>query len=75
LHNVTVPPDHHRGANMELDLSPGEATFLVTHLRRHLEDVEDELAHTEKHELQHELARDVELLTQLVDRFDRAAGA
>ena len=58
---------------MELTISPAEAAFLSSHLRRHLQDVENELAHTEKHELQHALARDLELLQKLVDRFDRAA--
>jgi hypothetical protein len=60
---------------MELDVTPAEAAFLVAHMRRHIEGVEDELAHTEKHELQHALAREVELLHDLVDRFDRAAHA
>jgi hypothetical protein len=58
---------------MELDLSPTEVTFLIAQLRRHIQGVEDELAHTEKHELQHALARDVDLLNKLVERFDRAA--
>jgi hypothetical protein len=58
---------------MEIDLSPAEAAFLVANLRRHAQNVENELARTSKHELQHALARDLELLQKLVQRFERAS--
>ena len=47
---------------MNLELSSDEAQFLRDHLRSHIEDVETELIHTDKRELQRALARDVDHL-------------
>jgi hypothetical protein len=55
---------------MNLQISPQEAQLLRTHMARHLESVEDELVHTDKAELQHSLARDLENLRALLERLD-----
>jgi hypothetical protein len=58
---------------MKLDLSPIEAEFLAAQLRRHLEIVESELAHTEKHQLQHALASDVDALRSILRRLTQTS--
>ncbi len=58
---------------MHLDLSPVEADFLAVHLRRYAEHVEIDLAHTDKHELQHSLAGDLERLRAILGRLEREA--
>lgn len=55
---------------MNLEISPQEAQLLRTHLRRHVESVEQELVHTDKAELQHALARELENLRALLQRID-----
>jgi chromosomal replication initiation ATPase DnaA len=54
---------------MKLDLSPIEADFLAAQLRRHIEQVESELARTDKHQLQHALACDVDALRAILHRL------
>jgi hypothetical protein len=58
---------------MQLELTKDEASFLKAQLSRHLEHVEGELAHTDKHELQHALARDARELRTILDRVARLA--
>ena len=58
---------------MKLDLSPIEAEFLAAQLRRHVEILESELARTEKHQLQHALARDVDALRAILNRLTQAS--
>jgi hypothetical protein len=58
---------------MKLELTKEEASFLTAQLSRHLEHVQGELAHTEKRELQHELAQDLSKLQALVERLKRGA--
>ena len=55
---------------MNLEISPQEALLLHKHLARHLEDVEHELVRTDKAELQHSLARELEHLRALLKRID-----
>jgi hypothetical protein len=55
---------------MNLEISPQEAQLLRTHLARHLEDVERELVRTDKAELQHSIARELEKLRVLLQRLD-----
>ncbi len=55
---------------MNLELSPQEAKLLRTHLARHLEVVENELVRTDKRELQHALAAELERLRALLQRID-----
>jgi hypothetical protein len=47
---------------MYLELTPEEAAFLREHLAKHVAQVENELVHTDKRELQRALARDVDRL-------------
>ncbi len=54
---------------MRFLLSTGEAQLLDDHLVRHIESVENELIHTDKRELQAELAREVDLLRQIRERL------
>jgi hypothetical protein len=54
---------------MNLEISPKEAQLLRTHLARHLQDVERELVRTDKAELQHSIARELENLRALLDRI------
>ena len=58
---------------MQLELTKDEASFLKAQLSRHLEHVQGELAHTEQHDLQHALARDLRELRALLDRVTRVA--
>jgi hypothetical protein len=54
---------------MNLELSPEEARFLNNQLVRHLEAMENELVHTDKHQLQREIARDVEKMKVIHERL------
>ena len=56
---------------MTFELSKQEATFLHAQLARHVVRVEDELVHTDKHELQRLLVRDLEQLVDLANRLAR----
>ena len=58
---------------MNLEISPQEAQLLRTHLRRHVENVEHELVRTDKSELQHSLARELENLRARLQRIDMQA--
>jgi len=55
---------------MNLEMSPQEAQLLRTHMARHLENMEHELVRTDKAELQHALARELENLRALLQRLD-----
>jgi hypothetical protein len=55
---------------MNLEISTQEAQLLRTHLARHVENVEHELVRTDKAELQHSLARELENLRALLKRLD-----
>ncbi len=54
---------------MRLELSMEEARFLKGQLTRHIAELDNELAHTDKHQLQRALAADVEYLTQIERRL------
>jgi hypothetical protein len=56
---------------VKLELSPVEAEFLAAQLRRHIEEVEREAARTDKRQLQHALAGDVDALKVILDRLSR----
>ena len=58
---------------MKLELSPPEAEFLAAQLRRHVAELEAELARTDKHQLQHALACDVDALKAILNRLVEAA--
>jgi hypothetical protein len=54
---------------MILELSDHEAKLLKKHLGHEIRHVENELVHTDKHALQHELAREVDALKALERRI------
>ena len=58
---------------MQLDLTPVEADFLAVHLRRYAEHVQIDLAHTDRRDLQHALAGDLERLRAILGRLEREA--
>jgi polyhydroxyalkanoate synthesis regulator phasin len=55
---------------MRFEMTKEEARFLDAHLVRHIKSVEDELVHTDRHEMQHELAREVSALRALHERLE-----
>ena len=54
---------------MQIDLSTEDARFLHQQLARHLEEMESELVHTDKRDLQREIAADTRRLRELLARF------
>jgi hypothetical protein len=60
---------------MKFELSSDEVDFLAAQLGRHLEQMQDELARTEKHQLQHALARDVDRMQCILNRLTATARA
>jgi len=50
---------------INLALSPEDARFLREHLQRHIAQVDDELVHTDRRAMQHEIAMDLERLKQI----------
>ena len=61
--------------NTTLELTESETRLLATHLERHLEHLDAELVRTDKHELQHALAREIEVLRSIVGRLAAGRGA
>ncbi len=55
---------------MKLELSMSEAQMLARQLKNHLRNLDDDLIHTDKHQLQHELAREVDVLKKISRRLD-----
>ena len=55
-----------------LDLSADDLRFLAEHLGRYIASLDDELVHSDKREIQHALAADVEQLRRLRDRLTAA---
>ncbi len=56
----------------QVELSPDELEQLVTHLRRHLDEVDHELVRTDNPTLQHAIAREVKLLEAVLTRLTLA---
>ena len=56
---------------MQVNLTPIEARLLLRHLEQHLKHLDTELVHTDKHELQHSLAREIDALRVLCERSGR----
>ena len=54
-----------------LELSLDDARLLRDHLLRHIAEVDDELVHTERRQLRHEIALDVDRLRQIESRLAR----
>ncbi|HTJ83246.1 MAG TPA: hypothetical protein VL400_16115 [Polyangiaceae bacterium] len=55
---------------MNLELSNHQALLLREHLKRHIEHVDNELVHTDKRQLQRELAHDEALLLEILEKLD-----
>jgi len=53
----------------QLELSPHEARLLTLHLEHHLRRLDADLVRTDKHDLQHSLARDIAALQGVEDRL------
>jgi hypothetical protein len=56
----------------QLELSAEELDQLVTHLHRHLDEVDAELVRTDNPTLQHHIAHEVKLLEAVLARLDLA---
>ncbi|HVH46385.1 MAG TPA: hypothetical protein VM925_28785, partial [Labilithrix sp.] len=56
-----------------LQLTQDDARFLCTQLERQLAHIDDELVHTDKREMQRELARDVARLRSVLGQLTGAA--
>ena len=54
-----------------IDLSPEERQLLLSHLDRHITHLDAELVRTEKHDLAHALAREIEVLRSIAQRLER----
>jgi len=54
---------------MQIDLSTDDARFLHQLLARHLEEMENELVHTDKRAMQREIAADARRLRDLLARL------
>jgi hypothetical protein len=59
---------------MRIDLTDSQAKLLSVHLNRHIEHVENELVHTDKVQMQHDLAREVGLLREIQQRINAQIG-
>jgi hypothetical protein len=59
---------------MTLDLSLDEARLLRTQLQRRIAELDGELVRTDKHELQHALALDIEKLRAVAARLEKLTG-
>jgi len=53
----------------QLELSVDEARLLAAHLGQHIKRLDAELVRTDKHDLQHALAREIEALQGVEDRL------
>ena len=55
-----------------LELTKEDATFLENQLASRTQQVENELVHTDKRQMQADIARDLKRLEQLCERLKRA---
>ncbi|HEY8090335.1 MAG TPA: hypothetical protein VIF09_20880 [Polyangiaceae bacterium] len=58
---------------MQLTLTTDETRLLIQHLVRRIDEMDAELVHTDKRELQRGLARDLQMLRALTDKVRLAA--
>lgn len=54
---------------IHLELTDAEARLLIMHLVRYLEHLDQELVRTDKHDLQHRLALEIEELQGVASRL------
>jgi hypothetical protein len=57
--------------NARLEVSEQELDLLITHLARHIDALDHDLVRTDKADLQHALAREVETLQSLLERLKK----
>jgi hypothetical protein len=57
---------------MQIDLSIDDARFLRQQMSRHLEEMESELVHTDKREMQRAIAEDARRMRELLARIPAA---
>jgi chromosomal replication initiation ATPase DnaA len=57
---------------MNVELSESQARFLEKHIERRIDELEKEAARTDRHDLQHALATDVERLKEILGRVEAA---
>jgi len=55
-----------------LELTPDDGAFLAEQLKSQRRHIENELVHTDKRQMQAELARDLERINRLCDRVTLA---
>ena len=60
---------------MQLTLAPEETRLLLHHLTQRIEHMDAELVHTDKRELQHSLAHELQKLKALKERIRSSADA
>jgi hypothetical protein len=58
------------GDVMHVELNEGQVRLLRAQLEHRIEELEKEAAHTEKHQMQHALALDVDALKEVLGRVD-----
>jgi hypothetical protein len=63
-----------REVAMQLSISTEDTRLLLSHLDRRLQEMDEELVHTDKRELQRQLGRDVRALRALAERIRASAG-
>lgn len=56
--------------SVHFEMSDDELTLLATHLRRHLDQVDQELVRTDNPTLQHAIAREVKILEGVMRRLE-----
>jgi hypothetical protein len=56
---------------MQFELTKDDALFLRNQLVAHVREVQSELAHTEQHELQRSLAKDLTRLQQITENLNQ----
>lgn len=59
---------------MHLELSNDEAKLLHAQLGRRITDLDNELVHTDKHQLQHALNLEIQALRAIEDRLGKLIG-
>jgi hypothetical protein len=59
---------------MQLTLTPHETTLLVQQLTQHIAHVDEELVHTDKRELQRDIAHELDELRALLERIRSVQG-
>jgi hypothetical protein len=66
----TQPPPE---VTMQLTLTPEESSLLIRNLMQRIEHLDSELVHTDKRDLQRDLARELQALRTLTDRIRSSA--